>query len=186
MNVMAHGKQRIALLAVVAACVAAVGVVLGGGLGHDPTLIRSPLLGRTAPDFTAPSVFGGAPVRLSALRGHVVVLTFWASWCAECHQEQATLNSAWERYRSDDVSFVGVSFEDSASDARDYLASTATRWPAVQDAGSRAAIAYGVSGVPETFFIDKSGRVAAKQIGAVSAATLDRTVTSLLRNGSSS
>src|SRR5919197_4305700 len=95
-----------------------VGAVVGGvvlltlllsfGLSRDPTLIRSALIGRPAPGFSLQTLDGSDTVRLSDLRGQVVVVNFWASWCADCRIEHSSLVTAWERYRDRGVVVLGV------------------------------------------------------------------------------
>ena len=83
-------------------------------------LRHSPLVGRLAPDFTLAQL-DGPSLTLSKLRGQVVVVNFWASWCTECHTEQSALDQTWQRFRDSGVVVVGVNFEDTTGDARDYV-----------------------------------------------------------------
>jgi cytochrome c biogenesis protein CcmG, thiol:disulfide interchange protein DsbE len=168
------------LLAAVAGVVALAAWPLSVGLQRDPAAIRSPLLGRPAPDFALRTLDGDRTVRLGDLRGQVVVVNFWASWCAECRVEHPALNAAWSRFRDAGVVFVGVDFQDERRGALAYLAETGTSWPVVADPGSRTALAYGVYGIPETFFIGPDGRVTAKQVGPVTYDQLVREITHLL------
>jgi cytochrome c biogenesis protein CcmG/thiol:disulfide interchange protein DsbE len=174
------GTGRMLSLGMVVAGAALVAALLSFGLGRDPTAIRSPLVGRAAPDFTLPTLDGASSVRLAALRGQVVVLTFWASWCTECRVEQPALNAVWDRFRDAGVVLVGVNFQDSPPDALTYVAETRTTWPVVADPGSRTALAYGVYGIPETFFIGPDGRVEAKRVGTLSYDQLIQEVSQLL------
>src|SRR5439155_16284243 len=114
------------------------------------------------------------------LRGQVVVLNFWASWCAECVTEHPALAAAWQRYRDQGVTVVGVLYQDSASSAAEFLRRYPGDWPQVADPGDRTSIAYGVRGVPETFFIARNGRIAAQHSGAVSYELLSSEITHLL------
>jgi cytochrome c biogenesis protein CcmG/thiol:disulfide interchange protein DsbE len=153
----------------------AVGVVIGGvglltallafGLGRDPTVIRSPLVGRRAPAFTLRTLDGSRTVRLSNLRGQVVIVNFWASWCAACREEHPALQAAWERYRDQGVVLLGVDFEDRKGLAIDFMREMGGDWPVVEDPGGRTALDYGVYGVPETFFIGRDGVVRFKRVG---------------------
>jgi cytochrome c biogenesis protein CcmG, thiol:disulfide interchange protein DsbE len=172
------------LLAAVAAMVALAAWLLSVGLQRDPAAIRSPLLGRPAPDFALRTLDGDRTVRLDDLRGQVVVVNFWASWCAEWRVEHPALAAAWSRFRDAGVVFVGVDFQDDHANALAYLAETGTSWPVVADAGSRTALAYGVYGIPETFFIGPDGQVTAKQVGPVTYDQLVREITRLLPGGS--
>lgn len=174
--------RRGLLLTVVLAVVAVVAALLASGLRHDPSVTASPLVGRTAPDFTLPQL-DGPPLRLDSLRGQVVVVNFWASWCAECHTEQSALNATWTRFRDSGVVVLGVDFEDNDADARDYVASEGSDYPVVVDANSTTALAFGVRGVPETYVLDQSGRIVDRVIGAVDEPTLARTIDLLVRGG---
>jgi cytochrome c biogenesis protein CcmG/thiol:disulfide interchange protein DsbE len=176
------GTRRVVLLGIVVSAVLVVAGLLATGLGRDPTATASPLVGRAAPDFTLPGVDGPA-VQLSKLRGQVVVVNFWASWCTECHTEQPALNATWQRFRDSGVVVVGVDFQDNTADARDYLAAAGSTYPVVEDADSRTALAYGVRGVPETFVLDRSGRVSERFIGAVQTDRLGDRISTLLRAG---
>jgi cytochrome c biogenesis protein CcmG/thiol:disulfide interchange protein DsbE len=166
-------------VAAVVSAVALTACLLSTGLQRDPAAIASPLIGRPAPDFALRTLEGDRVVRLADLRGQVVVLNFWASWCAECRVEHEALSAAWDRYRDAGVVVVGVEFQDDRPAALAYLAGTGTSWPAVDDPGSRTALAYGVFGIPETFFIGPDGRVAAKQVGPVTYERLVREITGL-------
>ncbi|HEX5405987.1 MAG TPA: TlpA disulfide reductase family protein [Pseudonocardiaceae bacterium] len=174
--------RRGILLGVVLAVVAIVAALLTSGLRHDPSVTASPLVGRTAPDFTLPEL-DGPPIHLAALRGQVVVVNFWASWCAECHTEQTALNDTWAKFRDSGVVMLGVDFEDNNTDASDYLASVGGTYPVVVDANSSTALAFGVRGVPETYVVDQSGRIVDRVIGAVDEGTLTQILDSLVHGG---
>ena len=88
-------RRRARLLAGVGAVVTVIVVLLMTGLGRDPSVIASPLVGHAAPNFTLPQL-DGPPVTLAKLRGQIVVINFWASWCTECQVEQAALDQTWQ------------------------------------------------------------------------------------------
>ena len=155
-------------LAVVAPLVA----VLVLNLGRNPHMIGSPLVGRAAPEFTLSPLDGGAPVTLASLRGRPAVINFWATWCVPCFQEHPLLVSA-ARSVGDRARFLGVIYEDSEEQVRGFLARQGSAYPSLVDPGSRTAIAFGVFGVPETFFIDAEGKIADKHIGPLDAASLE-------------
>jgi cytochrome c biogenesis protein CcmG/thiol:disulfide interchange protein DsbE len=133
-------------------------------LGRDPHAITSPLVGRPAPAFALRPVGGGEPVTLSALRGQPVVVNFWATWCVPCLEEHALLASA-ARGLEGQARFLGVVYEDDPAQVLRFLARHDSAYPSLLDPDSRTAIAYGVFGVPETYFIDAEGRIAAKHVG---------------------
>ncbi len=175
-------RRRAVLLALVVVLVAAVVALLATGLGRDPSVTASPLVGKAAPDFNLRGLDGPA-VKLSALRGQVVVVNFWASWCAECQDEQDALDATWQRYQDSGVVLVGVDFEDTAGSARDYIHNVGLSYPVVDDTNSRTALAFGIRGIPETFLIDRTGHIADRVIGSVTADSLATKIDAVLRAG---
>jgi len=172
-------RRRTRLLAGVASVVAVIVALLMTGLGRDPSVIASPLVGRAAPDFTLPQL-DGPPVTLAKLRGQVVVISFWASWCTECQVEQAALDQTWRQFQDSGVVVIGVNFEDSTAAARSYVRTDGVMYPVVEDKNSRTALAYGLRGVPETFVVNRSGRIVNRVIGPVGAASLATEINSML------
>jgi cytochrome c biogenesis protein CcmG/thiol:disulfide interchange protein DsbE len=142
------------------------------GLRRDPSALQPALNGQAAPAFSLHSLDGRNDYSLQQLRGQVVVLNFWASWCADCQVEHSTLQEAFDRYRDQKVVFLGVSFEDQESAARSFARQMGVGWPLLTDPGSATAIDYGVSGVPETFVIGPDGRIVGKTSGPVAYSTL--------------
>jgi cytochrome c biogenesis protein CcmG/thiol:disulfide interchange protein DsbE len=112
--------------------------------------------GEPAPDFTL-QTFDGESVVLSELRGRVVVVNFWASWCKPCEQEAADLENAWRHYRDRGVMFLGVDYVDTETEARGYLARFGITYPNGPDLGTAISHRYRIRGVPETFVIDQEG-----------------------------
>ena len=159
-------------------------VVLASRFGSDPGLVDSPLIGKPAPEFELVGLDGLEGASLSDLRGDIVVVNFFASWCLECRDEHNDLVAASESFSDEDVTFVQVAYQEEAADSLRYLgqagASESTLYLA--DPGSRTAIAYGVFGIPETFFIDPDGTVVGKIIGEADALILGATIDSI-RNG---
>ncbi|MBI4545495.1 MAG: redoxin domain-containing protein [Gemmatimonadetes bacterium] len=151
------------------------------GLGRVPRAIPSPLPGRPAPLFALESLDRGDTVRLAGLRGQVVVLNFWASWCLACRDEHAALSAVAENYRDRGVRFFGLLYNDSPENGRRWIEEMGGQsYPSLIDPGSRTAIDYGLYGVPETFFITADGAVGHKQIGPVTVPLLERTLDALL------
>ena len=137
------------------------------GLSRDPSARASNLIGKRAPAFELDRLDTEGTIALDDLRGQIVVVNFWASWCTECIIEHPDLVAAWERYRDAGVVVVGVAFEDDPSSSRSFMAERGGDWPIVDDPRSRTALAYGVYGIPETFFIDRSGQVVRRHVGPV-------------------
>ena len=161
--------------------VVAFAVLLASGLGRNPRELPSELVGDPAPAFTLPLLDGGGTIDLDSLRGQVVVLNFWASWCVPCREEHPALLEAWGRYRERGVVIVGVNFEDAEASALEYAAEMGGDWPLATDPGSRTAIDYGVFGIPETFVIAPDGTVTAKTTGRVTYGWLEDEIESALR-----
>jgi len=132
---------------------------------------RGPLSGGAAPDFTL-TLFDGGQLSLSELRGQVVVINFWASWCPPCRDEALVLERAWRSYRDRGVVFVGVDYMDTEPAAQAYIEEFGVTYPNGPDLGTRIAQAYRIKGVPETFFITPQGEVAEVFIGPLSEARL--------------
>ena len=109
-------------------------------------------------------------VSLSELRGTPLVLNFWASWCDPCRAEAKVLEAAWKQQPG--VLFVGLDVQDAREDARDFIAQFGLTFPHVRDPGNDTQRAWGVTGLPETYFIDAGGRVVGHVIGTVDEAQL--------------
>jgi cytochrome c biogenesis protein CcmG/thiol:disulfide interchange protein DsbE len=154
--------------------------LLAYGFRVNPRDIPSPLVGRPAALFTLTS-FTGEPLSLEAHRGRVVVLNFWASWCyPACYEEAPVLERNWRAYRERGVTVLGVDIQDKVEAARKFIADFSLTFPNVIDTGGKVSVDYGVYGVPETFFIDRQGRVRAKHVGAVTDDVFRREVDRLL------
>lgn len=166
----------VALVAVVFA------VVLASRFGTDPGLVPSPLIGEPAPEFSLPSLDGSSTVTLSELGGDVVVINFFASWCLQCRAEHDDLSATAEAFSDRGVEFVQIAYQESPARTLDYLDEVGTSESTVYlaDPGSRAAIAYGVFGIPETFFVNANGTVVGKLVGESNAFILGATLDSIL------
>ncbi len=136
------------------------------GLGKNPNEIRSPLIGRPAPAFALREAGTGRTVDVAQFRGKPVVINFWATWCGPCWEEHPVL-VAGARARSN-VQFLGVVFQDTEEKILGFLEQRGASYPTVVDDRGKTAIAYGIGGVPETYFLDANGTIVAKHNGPMS------------------
>jgi len=138
--------------------------VLAMNLDRDPHDIRSPLVGRLAPDFLLRGAGGTERISLDQYRGRPLVVNFWATWCVPCYAEHPVL-TAGARANSGRAQFLGVVYDDAEPTILEFLAQYGSSYPTLIDREGKTAIAYGVHGVPETFFISADGKVVAKYEG---------------------
>lgn len=124
-------------------------------------------------------VAGGDHFRLEDLTGKPVVLNFWASWCVSCRQEARELEKFWQAHKQD-VQVVGIAIQDEKDAAKKFATYFGKTYMIGLDEDGKAAIDYGVSGVPETFLIDKSGVIRHKEIGPVSMPMLEKELAKIL------
>lgn len=156
-------------------------IVLGLGFRRDPRDIRTGTVGGPAPAFELERLDGNGMLRLEDLRGKVIVLNFWASWCIPCKEENPALAATWERYRLSGVVLIGVLYQDSVEAGRAFTQRYGNTWPSVIDPNGRTGIAYGVFGIPETYFIAPDGVIAGRHIGPIDEATLARGIEAIRR-----
>ena len=127
--------------------------------------------GQVIDDFTLPlyssyDFDGKSEIHLTDLRGKIVVINFWASWCKPCEQEAAELQQAWTEYESTgQVVFLGVDYVDTEPEARVYLKKFGITYPNGPDLATRISQYFRIKGVPETYFIDQDGVLRYVQVG---------------------
>jgi cytochrome c biogenesis protein CcmG/thiol:disulfide interchange protein DsbE len=114
------------------------------------------------------TTFGGAQISSEDLRGQVVVVNFWASWCLPCEEEAAELEATWREYQERGVVFLGVNYVDTEPEAMDYMRKFDITYPSGPDLGTRIAQAFRIRGVPETFVINGEGVIVSVMKGPYS------------------
>lgn len=145
-----------------------------------------PTVGVNAPEIENMQFFNGYQwedttiANLSDMHGQVVILNFWASWCIECRVEADLLEETWRKYKDDGVVMLGIAYTDLDADSHRYLEEYDVTYPNAPDLGLKAADAYGITGVPETFFIDREGVVQYVKLGPLSEREIDGVMAQLL------
>ncbi len=153
--------------------------LLAAGLTRDPRLIPSPLIGKRVPEFSLPPVQGRVlGLSTEHLVGHVSLVNVFASWCTACRDEHPLLMQLRQK---DIVPIYGLNYKDAPNDAADWLDRLGDPYARTgADRDGRVAIDWGVYGVPETFVIDRTGRIAYKQIGPITPQALNETILPLI------
>lgn len=147
------------------------------GLGRDPGEIPSPLVGHPLPSFAA-TTLGGDTFSSAQLAGRAAIINVWASWCVPCIEEHPILMATSANY-AERLTIVGIIYQDTPDGARSFLARYGDGgWPNLLDDG-QIAIDLGVTGPPETFFVDADGIVRAKHIGPLTAEVMAEELTAL-------
>ncbi len=151
---------------------------------RDPNAIgNNPLVGHAAPDFRLPalSTHSASAIHLADLKGKPIVLNFWASWCGPCQEEAPLLQSKWQQLRSKGVIFLGIDYQDAQSDGLAFVQKYGIAYPSAVDSNGSTAINYGVTAMPETFFIDRHGVIIGWKAGSLDAQTLQSYLQKLTR-----
>ena len=147
------------------------GWVLFSGLGRDPRLIPSPLLGKPLPALSGRTL-DGSPFSSATLAGRPALINVWASWCVPCEDEHPLLLDAQRRH-GQELQIIGLVYQDTAEDAQSFLAEMGDGgWPDVVDPSGRLALELGVTGPPETFFVSADGVVRYRHLGPLTAEVL--------------
>jgi len=171
-----HSRWAIRGRVVVFAVLLALLGLLAWGLNKSRA---GPVQSGMAPDFSLIG-FDGRKVTLSELRGQVVIVNFWASWCPPCREEAAYLEQTWRKYKDKGVVFIGVDYVDTEKEALAYIQEFDITYLNGPDLQTRISQAYNIQGVPETFFVAKNGKLRGVQIGALVSPQLDDKIEELL------
>jgi cytochrome c biogenesis protein CcmG/thiol:disulfide interchange protein DsbE len=137
-------------------------IVLGLGLTRSK---QGPIgVGENVPDFIL-STFDGDQIDIESLRGKVIVINFWASWCGPCEQEAAELEQAYQNFKDQDVIFLGVDYVDTETEALAYLSKFNITYPNGPDLRTEISQAFRIRGVPETYIVGRQGVLVDVKIG---------------------
>ena len=146
---------------------------------HDPHELPSAMLDKPAPTFVLPNLAGGEPVSLAGLHGQVIVVNFFASWCIPCRVEHPILMRLAAQEK---LPLYGIAYKDKIEDSQHILGQLGNPYRAVAvDADGRLGIDFGVYGVPETYVIDKTGRIRKRFVGPLGADAVEHELLPLLR-----
>lgn len=136
-------------------------------------------VGQAAPQFVLVDL-SGQKLELSAMRGKVVLLDFWATWCAPCREEIPHFVEMQEKYRASGLQIVGISVDDEAAPVRQFYQQYKMNYPVAMGDAKLAGAYGGVLGLPIAFLIDRDGKIVKKHIGQTEAAVFEREVVELL------
>lgn len=132
-----------------------------------------------APDFVLPQL-DGTPLRLSAYRGKVVLLDFWATWCDPCREETPHFVETQQKYADRGLEIIGVSMDDTSEPVREFYQQFHVNYPVVMGDAKTGEAYGGVLGLPITFLLDREGRIVAKHMGPTKAEAIDQEIAALL------
>lgn len=176
------GRAAIALASMVVISMAVIAGVFASRLSGDPQFAPSPLIGAPAPAMTLPRLDGSGEVAIPDPEAQMTIINFFASWCLECRIEHADLLAVADAFRGAGVRLVQVAYQDRTSDAIAFVNELGVS-PLVlyaSDPDSRAAISFGVFGVPETYFIGPDRTVTARITGPATALQLGQEIDRIL------
>ena len=169
------GLGSIVLLASIVIAAVIIGIALVRQGATQPLSGPAPVFGFTT--------FDGATYNLQDFRGKVVVINFWASWCAPCAYESPELQAAWEYYQARDVVFIGIAYADNGPKSLEFIERYGLDYLNAPDVGTYISELYHIAGVPETFIIDQNGYIAQFFYAPVTELQLSEVIDPLLERG---
>jgi cytochrome c biogenesis protein CcmG/thiol:disulfide interchange protein DsbE len=178
-------KRRIVIFCVVSLLnVGLLALILTQLLTPATHPVTDPLVGHSAPNFTLVLLHadsGKNTLSLSNLKGKPIVLNFWASWCQPCKEELPLLENAWKQMQAQkkNIVFLGIDFQESNSDASNFLLQHGITYLAGLDTDGSIANKYGVSSLPQTIFIDRNGTVISREPQELTTQDLSRNLQSI-------
>ena len=152
-------------------------LLLVQGCSEDTTAQKTAM--ETAPDFEM-ALFDGGNFRLSEHRGEVIVINFFASWCVSCGEETPLIEKAAHEYSPQSVMFLAIAVDDTEKKAKAFMQKMGLTIPAGLDKTGKIKDAYGLYGMPTTFFIDKNGKISYSHAGVATAELLKHEINKLL------
>lgn len=174
-------KKHLFGVGIILTCLTGLFFLLGKGLLLDPNQKPTSHAHQAATGFTLEWIQGQdqmapnkEPLTLSLFKGKWVVLNFWASWCSSCGEEAKEMEAFWNKYKDQDIVVLGVAVHDQLPAAKKFAAHFGKTYPLGLDATGKVSLDYGVSGVPETFLIDKEGVIQERIVGPVTLSMLEK------------
>lgn len=172
--------MRKVLLGTAAAFLGAMLWVFSQGFGTDPHAVPFLMAGKKAPLFQMKRLDTDEVVKLESFIGKPIVLNFWATWCGPCKLEHPVLEWAYQKFGSE-VVFLGIVFEDTEENTKRFIRENGGSFPQLFDPRSTVAVDFAVSGVPETYFIDRAGVIRGKVAQPIDPETMQTRIAEILR-----
>jgi peroxiredoxin len=162
----ARGAWRFGVRAAAAGCALAVsgGTAWAADAAFDGLAITHVSGGVQAPEFDLATA-DGKRVSLTALRGHVVLLNFWATWCPPCREEMPSMERLYQEFKTQGLAVLAVDIQESPKQVARFMRDFRLTFPALLDTDAAVAGRYGARGLPSTYLIDRNGRVVGQAVG---------------------